>query len=268
MKAGRKTTRRAKKSVKITKMVPLRPMPDTTKVQVQTQVRRILARRLENKAVGWNVETCVSHNSAISSADCYPLVQQIAPGTGGTAQQRQGDRITPKSLVVRGVVALDNEDMNTSQDIYVRVVIASQKNIKVGSAITGGVDASRLLRPAIAGSPEQPFNGNTQELTYPINKELFRVYMDKTFKLTSAQVQSGVVGFGSVEANAGYSRRWGYRFKSLPSALTYDDGNGDWANNFAPFVAIGYAFSDCTPPDTITTRIKSNTFSLLEYEDA
>lgn len=260
------TTRRAKKTVKITKTVKVPKMKDTMKAQVLSTVRRLLSRDAENKAVGWNVETCVSHNSAISSADCYPLVQQIVSGT--SAQQRIGDKLKPKSLTVRGVLALANEDLNTSQDIYVRVVIASQKNIKVGSAINGGVDAGRLLRPAIAGSDMVPFNGNTQELTYPINKELFRVYMDRVFKLTSVAADTGLAGHGSVEANAGYSRRWQYQFKDLPASFSYDDGNGDWANNFAPFIAIGYAFSDCTEPDLVTTRIKSNTFSLLEYEDA
>lgn len=222
----------------------------------------MIARQSENKAVGWNVEANVQHNSAISSGDCEPLVQQIVAGT--SAQQRIGDRIKPKSLKVKGVVSFNSDDCTTSQNIYVRVVIASQKNIKVGSDVAGGsVDALRLLRPALAGSDMVQFTGTTEQLNYPINKELFRVYYDRTFKLSS-----GVVTGGSVETQPLYSKRWSYRFKQLPSALTYDDGNGDWANNFAPFVAIGYAFSDGSSPDTLTTRIISNTYSLLEYEDA
>lgn len=226
----------------------------------------MIARETENKAIGWKLEDNVAHNSAISPADCIPVVQEIADGTN--AQQRVGDRVKPKSLKVSGVVSFDNNDLNTSQDIYVRVVIAAQKNIKVGSAVTGGVDTDHLLRPAFAGLDQIAFDGNTLNLNMPINKELFRVYYDKIHKLTSAQVSTGIVGFGSVEANAGYSKRWSYKFKKLPASLTYDDGNGDWANNFAPFLAIGYAFSDGTAPDTVTTRIRSSVTSLLEYEDA
>lgn len=227
----------------------------------------MMARETENKAIGYKVESCVAHNSPIGTADCYPLIQQIAAGT--SAQQRIGDRVKPKSLKVHGTIAFNNQVLNTSQDIYVRIVILAQKNIKVGSAVAaGGVDTGHLLRPCFAGADQQAFTGNTFDLNLPINKDLFRVYYDRTHKLTSAAVQTEVVGLQSVEANAGYSKRWSYRFKSLPAALTYDAGNGDWANNFAPFVATGYAFSDCTDPDVITTRIKANVFSLLEFEDA
>lgn len=222
----------------------------------------MIARQSENKAIGWNVEANVQHNSAIGAADCEPLVQQIAQGT--TSQTRQGDRVKPKSLKVSGVVSFNNDDCTTSQNIYVRVVIAAQKNIKVGNDVAAGsVDTAHLLRPALAGGAEVAFSGTTMNLNYPINRDLFRVYYDRTFKLAS-----GVVTGGSVETQPLYSKRWSYRFKQLPASLTYDAGNGDWANNFAPFVAIGYAFSDGSSPDTVTTRIISNTYSLLEFEDA
>lgn len=229
---------------------------------VKRMVKREVAKNLENQLISWDVEPNVAHNSPIGPADCKPIVQEIAPGD--TAQQRKGDRLKPKSLTVRGVVSFDNGDLNTSQDVYVRVVIASQKNIKVGSAVAGGgVDTDHLLRPGTVGADQIAFTGQTMDLNYPINKDLFRVYYDKTFKLTSMNVTAG-----SCEANGGYSRRWSYRFKQLPASFTYDDGNGNWANNFAPFLAIGYAFSDGTGPDTVTTRIRSHVNARLEYEDA
>lgn len=233
-----------------------------TKKAVTKIVKSVISRNTENQVIAWNLDACTQHNSPIGPADCVPVVQQITQGP--TAQQRKGDRIKPKSLVVRGTIAFGNEDLNTAQDIYVRVVILAQKNIKVGSAIAGaGVDTAHLLRPGLVGADQLPFSGNTIDLNYPINRDLFRVYMDKVIKLTSMNVVAG-----AREANMGYSRRWSYRFKSLPANLTYDDGNGDWANNFAPFMAIGYAFSDCTAPDTVTTRLVSNVTSMLEYEDA
>jgi len=222
----------------------------------------MIARQSENKAVGWNVEANVQHNSAIGAADCEPVLQEI--GQGLTSQARVGDRIKPKSLKVHGVVSFNPDDCTTSQNIYVRVIIAAQKNIKVGSDVAGGsVDTGHLLRPALAGGAEVPFAGNTMDLNYPVNRDLFRVYYDRTFKLSS-----GVVTGGSVETQPLYSKRWSYRFKQLPAALTYDAGNANWANNFAPFVAIGYAYSDGSSPDVATTRLITNTYSLLEYEDA
>lgn len=229
---------------------------------MKTEVKRAIARDTENKQIGWAVELDTQHNSGITSADCYPLVQQISQGT--TAQSRLGDRVKPKSLKVRGVLSFNPDDCTTSQNIYARVVILAQKNIKVGSSVAGGgVDANRLLKPSLVATPESQFAGNTMDLNTPINTELFRVYMDKTIKLTTS-----VVSGGGREAMPLYSARWSKIIKQLPASFTYDMGNGDWANNFAPFVAVGYAYSDSTAPDTITTKLVHNVLSVLDYEDA
>lgn len=243
-------------------------MKDTTRAGVLAVVRRILDRRTEDKFVGWKVEENVVHNSPISSADCYPVLQNIAPldtATGNLAQQRNGDRIKPKSLIVRGVLSFNpDQPSNTSQNLLVRVCILSQKNIKVGSAVTGGVDSGRLLRPGYAGvgTDQIPFNGFTIDVNAPINKDLFRVYMDKTFIMSSQ-----IVTAGAVEQQLN-SKRWRYVFKQLPTTLSYDEGNGDWANNFAPFLCIGYAYADGTAPDVLQSRLVSNTSSFLTFEDA
>lgn len=228
-------------------------------------VKQMIGRNLQNKRVGFQIEQSVNHNSAISGADCEPIVGEILPindnSTQNTGSMRVGDRITPKSLTVRGVVSLNPGNAgSTQQDIYVRVVVAAQKSIKVGSQVlAGSVDANRLLKPGFAANDQVPFTGATEELSYPINTDAFKVYYDKVFKLHAS------INGGQFPA---YSKRWSYRFKSLPTALTFDDGNGDWVNNFAPFVAIGYAYSDGTSPDVATTRLITQTTSFLDFEDA
>lgn len=230
-------------------------------------MKKLLGRKTENKAVGWVVEGNVSHNSGVTAADCYPLVQDIGQldVTGGisSAVQRIGDKIQPKSLRVRGCISVKTGQL-TAQNLYVRVMILSQKDIKVASQVIGGsVNANALLRPMLntaAGDDEIQYTGSTQTSLYPINTDLFRVYMDKTFKLSPAQ--------NLTVENPGGAFRWEYDFKQLPANLTYDEGNGNYANNFAPFVAIGYCYADGTAPDVATTRIISNTYSLLSFEDA
>ena len=231
-------------------------------------VRQMLAKNIENKTVGNPVETNVLHNSPIGAADCVPLIPQIPPmnvnNTTDTSMLRIGDRISPKSLRVKGTVSFTPQSVTTTQNIYVRIIIAAQKNIKVGSQVaSGAVDSSHLLRPAFpgAGIVAAAFDGNTDSLDFPVNRDLFRVYMDKIIKL-APQASTGV------ETMPMYSARWSYRFKSLPAHLTFDTGNGDWVNNFAPFVGVGYAYSDGTSPDILTTRIRSNIYSALEFEDA
>lgn len=191
-----------------------------------------------------------------------PLLQQIAQGV--SAQQRVGDRIKPKSLRMRGVVSFMSDTCNTLQNVYVRLLVLAQKNIKVGSAITaGGVDTDHLLRPAYAGSDQEAFAGLTRNLYEPINTDLFTVYMDKVVKLTCSLATGG-----GREAMPLYSARYSFTMKKLPAALTYDDGNGDWANNCAPFFAMGYAFPDGTTDLVITRRFINTCSSILQYEDA
>jgi len=240
-------------------------MKPTQKAGILSLVKQMIAKNLQNKRIGFQIEQSVNHNSAISGADCEPIVGEIVQlntsSTQATSSMRIGDRITPKSLTVRGVVSLNPGNAGTSQqDFYVRVVIASQKSIKVGSQVlAGSVDANRLLKPGFAAADQVPFTGATEELSYPLNTDAFKVYYDKVFKLHAS------INGGQFPA---YSKRWSYRFKSLPSTLSFDEGNGDWPNNFAPFVAIGYAYSDGTSPDSVTTRLITQTTSFLDYEDA
>jgi len=235
------------------------------RASVLSVVRKMLNKNLENKRVGFQVETAVLHNSAISGADCEPLIGEIVPintsSSQNTTTMRIGDKIRPKRLTVKGIVSLRPENANsTAQDIYVRVILASQKSIKVGSQVLAGqVDTARLLKPGFASDDQTSFDGDSEQLSYPINTDAFKVYQDKIFKLHGPTDNS---------AFPVYSKRWSYTFKSLPSSLTYDEGNGDWANNFAPFVAIGYAYPDGTDPDTVTTKLVSYVTTFLDYEDA
>lgn len=263
---GRGATRKAKTAAKA-----VRRLKPSTKKAITTIAKRVYSRNTENKLIGWVVEKNVSHNSAISGADCEPLIQQITEldsTVAPSATQRVGDRVTPKSLMVKGMVSLKPSTSSSCQPVFVRVVIAAQKSIKVGSqVIAGAVDTNRLLRPGFStglGSDQIPFSGNTAELQFPINKDLFRVYYDRIIRLGSGVAS----GSGPDAPYPDYGKMWSYRFKQLPTSLTWDAGNGDWNNNFAPFVAIGYAYSDGTVPDTVTTKIVSNTTSHLMFEDA
>lgn len=237
------------------------------KAGVLAVVRRMINRSAENKVIGNKVEDGVVHNSPIGSSDCEPIVPEIAPmdsATGSTATQRIGDRVTPKSLTVKGLVSINPEQgTNSLGDLYVRILILSQKDIKVGARINSlDVDTGSLLRPAFptVGDSEVAFTGKTMELHYPVNRDKFRVYYDKIHRIKMTKNLSQ-------DTWEQYSFRWSYTFKELPASLTFDEGNGNWPNNFAPFVTMGYAYADGSAPDTAQVKIISNTFSQLTYED-
>lgn len=262
--AGLKT-----KTVKMTRKVKVRPLSAPVQAAVQSVVKRQIARAIENKRVGFKVEDFVPHNSPVSAGDCVPLIGQIEqtnPASGNNSLQRTGDKLMPKSLRVRGIVALRPDTQTSTQSLYVRVMILAQKDLKVGSQVQAGqVDAAHLLSPDYNTAPgidQQAYDGSTASTFMPINTDKFRVYYDRVFKLspaTNATVQNELNCF-----------RWSYTFKKskLPQSLTYDAGNGDWINNFAPFLAIGYAYADGTAPDTVNTKIRSHCDATLTWEDA
>lgn len=223
-----------------------------------TVAKRATARAIPNKAVGWQVEALTDHNSPISLGDMYPLVQQLTKGD--EIYQREGDRVKPKSLTVKGQISLNPDYNPDTKAMYVRVVIAQQKTVRSVSNF-GSLDPDHLLKPTFAGASEQAFGGGEPQLAYPINRDLYRVYMDKTFLITPTGAAGG-------DTRIGNQKKWSYRFKQLPATLTYDAGNGDYCNNFAPFVALGYAYADGTGADVLVTRIQHSVYSQLTFEDA
>lgn len=227
---------------------------------VRQVAKGVLSRASENKVIGLLVEDGVQHNFPIGSADCEPLLPEISQGP--FSNQRVGDRIKPKRLTIHGVCSLNPLQGWAAQgDIYGRIMILAQKDVKVGSQVLGGsIDAAHLLRPGLAATQQAPFSGNTQDLLYPVNNDKFKVYMDKKIKFS-------IVKEDAVETMTRYSARWSYTFKNLPASLTFDEGNGDWVNNFAPFVCTGFAYSDNQGPETIQTKFITNVYSHFEYED-
>lgn len=238
-------------------------MRDTQKAQTLALVKKMISKDTENKSVGFIVEDSVLHNSPISAADCEPLIGEIPQGVDQF--NRIGDRIKPKSLVVRGTLALNGSSITggyTKVPLRVRVMILSQKDIKVGAQVqSGAVDTNHLLEPNIAVANEVDYSGTTINALFPVNKDLFRVYYDKTFTLCGSEPEG-------VEAINRFCASWSYRFKSLPSSFGFDNGNGDWVNNFAPFLAIGYSYPDGSSADTLSRRLVSTAYARLEYEDA
>ena len=136
---------------------------------------------------------------------------------------------------MKGVLSLNQLALTRQGDLYARILILAQKDVKVGSSVLGGsVDTGTLLKAGFGSTGDTvPFDGTSMALNYPINTDKFRVYMDKIVKFTLCEESA-------VEGVPRYSARWSYTFSKdkMPASLTFDTSNGDWCNNFAPFLAI------------------------------
>lgn len=234
-------------------------MKEVAKAQVIQVVKKMINNDVENKEIGWQVEQ-TTHNSTITVADCAPIIQTISNGNDG--QSRVGDRITPKRLTVKGVLACNPAYNPDTKPMLVRVIIAAQKNQKVSTLTPTNTDTNHLLLSADPGAPEVNFDGTRQALFYPVNSNKFRSYYDRIFTVCPTSAASGFPLANEV-------KRFTYRFKQMPTHFSFDQGSGDAVNNFAPFLAIGYAYADGSLPDTgIVTRIATSVYSQLSFEDA
>lgn len=218
----------------------------------------MISRDAETKERGFILEQNVVHNAPISDADVIPIVGSIPEGTDSLT--RLGDRIKPKSLTVRGIISTNPDYNPNNKPLIVSVYILSCKDRKTNALVQAGAGLADLLKPNIGGTEQVPFDGSTLRSTFPVNTEKFRVYYQKKLLLAPGSVTAGTRQFEAL--------RWKYSFKQLPASLTFDEATGDDANNFAPFLVMGYSYADGTVGETLQTRIISNAFSQLRYEDA
>jgi len=210
--------------------------------------------------VGYDVELSVVHNSAISDADVRPILGSITQGVDDN--QRIGDRVKPKSLSVRGVIGLNPENNPNNKPMIVTVMLLGCKDKKTNALVQAGAGMADLLKPNIYGTEEVPWDGTTIRSTYPVNTEKFRVYYQRQFKICPGSLGAGTREFDFV--------KWRHTFKAskMPASLTWDEGTGDDCNNFAPFLVIGYCYTDGSAPDVLGTRLISQCHSEFIYEDA
>lgn len=242
-----------------------------TQAAVTTIVKKAIHKEIENKRVGLHVVDD-TFNSAIGG-DAYSLLPPIQPVSSAasgasTGNLRQGDRVRPRYLVVRGTVQWD---VDYATNFYcnpatARLMILTQKNIKVGNAAgMAAVDLGHLLKDNIGTDVAHSYTGDAYDNLAPINTELFKVHMDKKVKLLPYYAGNAA----SAGMASGTNRTYSFVKKiKCPATLTFDDGNGVFANNFAPFFVFGAVFDDGTAPTTVRTPWRVVVSSILDYEDA
>jgi len=218
----------------------------------------MIGKEAENKTRGFNVEQNVLHNAAIGDGDVVPILGSIPEGT--SSNERLGDRVRPKSLTVRGVIGLNPDYNPNNKPMIISVYVLSCKDKKTNALVTAGAGLADLLKPNIGGTEQVPWDGSTMRSTYPVNSEKFKVHYAKQFRIAPGSLAGGTREFDYV--------KWKYSFKSLPASLTWDEGTGDDCNNFAPFLAIGWCYTDGTAGTITEQRLTSCCFSQLSYEDA
>lgn len=242
-------------------------VPASLGAATRVGVREIINRLAETKYVS-SAQTR-QFNSTISSAtECYPLVPQVSQGFDD--YQRTGDKISPKYLVVKGY--LQYHSSITSQPYVppstVRIMILSQKNIKVGSAVSTSVDTQHLIKDNQGGGAARPYQGVPTDNLSQINPDLFTVHMDRKVKLNwlNQHTLDGATPAPGWQVGNDLTKYFYCRIP-CPKTLTFDQGNADYPNNFAPFICVGGVNDDGSAAWTVGTPYNVCWLSTLYYKD-
>lgn len=267
--AGMKTTRRRYPIVQRTvggrKVINTRAVAQIAKAVVRKEA--------EDKLV--SVAGSANFNSTISSSsECYPVIPQITQGTGD--HQRIGDKVRGKYLYIKGQIQYTDDYLNSlGTTLYVppvtcRVMILSQKNIKVGGDVPSRVDVAHLLKDNVGTGVARPYNATGWDNEAPINKDLFKVHMDKKVKFNFIRYNYFAGGGNATESQVvGNDRTKTFYCRiKLPATMTFDDGNLDYPNNIAPFLCFGSVCDDTSAPYTVGTPFNVRWLSTAYFEDS
>jgi len=218
----------------------------------------------------------------------YPLLPPLLVGTAD--HERIGDKIRPKSLVVKFQIALNGQGAATtqqlaSQNIYARLMCLSDKAIKfipdlvnnLAVNIVGTPVDTQLLDLGDGSSSGIGVLG-PNEFSKRINRKKYTVHHDKILKL-----QKGVGGtnqptglvFGTLQYNSPLMTHMLTLRIPCPKSLSYNLNGAsylNYPNNFAPFFCMALMTMDGQQNPAYQTNlnnsVKLNYVVHFDYEDA
>jgi len=242
-----------------------------SKAAVVSLVKDVMAREIETKYVS-QIKANTSFNSEITNADiitCLPELQQMDSSNVGAAWQRNGTKISPKSLTLKCHWSLT--PVARSSAIVVHYFILTSRQYKSASALSG-VQMGRMLRSGGA-SLAQLFDGLIPSAQLPINDQDFIVLKRGSFTL---QKNTGTVQDSTTAGNQPIvnpvCKSKTFRLK-VPKKLTYEQDNTAprtvlYPNGYAPFMVFGYTHQDNSTPDVVNQDVSCVARADLWFDDA
>lgn len=262
---------------KYTRKQPMGRRKKASKAKVSVPVKNAIVRAVrqahptETKfATLWDGQQSVSNrygvqfNATIGTGSNYALVPEIPLGT--QVGERSGNKISPKKMVVDFWICATN--YLSAVDLVARLFILESLNIK-DTAQINTIDMSTLLD---YGQAQGPFQGFASQLHGAVNRDQFKVHMDRTFKLQKGYGQGpNLVNayLGNVEQPTTF-----YHCRvtlKCPKVLHYRDGAATLPDGWAPFFNAGYcvpSMIDTDGVDVTNSRIQVSWTSTLYYTDA
>lgn len=230
-------------------------------------VKRVVLKAQETKYVSTRYDTL--HNSSISAADATAICPAIAQGTDDF--QRIGDKVRGTYLILKGKVQYDTAYLESNGTTFIppvtlRMLILSQKNIRSNDQIANWSYAA-LLKDNVGVGVGRQYQGGPWDNLAPINKDLFKVHMDKKIKLNWVHPVNVTT---TVDQGATGNDRTRYFTCKIPvkKNLYFDSSVGGFPDNFAPFFVMGGVCDDGSAPYSTGTPYRVSWLSTLYFKDA
>lgn len=173
-----------------------------SKPTVEQRVARAISRSTETKQVAWyngptpsngtyGQANYIIQNSTITSntTDILRLLPYVVQGTGDN--QRIGERISPKSLIVQGTVMMNIANtqrvagnVGVFTDIYVVIYVLQHVTAKSYTALGTSNDFTQLLRDGEGTT--KPFMGHVWDSQMPVEDAYYRLLKKKKYRLRYA----------------------------------------------------------------------------------
>lgn len=236
---------------------------------VKKIVKKTISRSAETKFVSAKYDA--THNSTITNGDINALCPLVTQGDDDF--QRTGDRITGKYLIVRGKVQWDTSYLISNgttnmPPVTCRILILSQNNVKNNGQIPAQVSDQYILKDNVGVGTARNYGGGAWDNLAPINRDLFKVHLDKKIRLNWVHSINGTTTVDQAAVGNDHTR---YFYCRIPvkKVLKFDESmpTPNAPNNFAPFFAFGSVCDDGSTPYTIGTPFRVSWLSTLYYTD-
>ena len=238
------------------------------------KVLSVIHREAETKEAFTSI-SYVNYNSAISGlADAGRIIPNVTVGSND--YQRVGDQIRAQKLTFDGILQFPPITGTTLMNnpglarIGVRVMIVTPKSYpNWASASTAPSDWTQWLLKK--GGITSGFDGSVIDLYAPVNSDAITKHFDKVFYMNQPWINHNGSTTDVAMSSAGITRHIHKVFKFKNSVFKYDSNvdGGLTPTNKGMFIVVGYAYTDgSTSPDILTTRVRMQYATRLQYEDA
>lgn len=234
-------------------------------------VKSVIAKEIETKFVSETVSNG-PYNSEITNADVIavlPKLQAMDNSNVGSAWQRTGTKISPKSLTLHCQWSLT--PVTRSSAVVVHYFILTSKIYKATPSLSAA-QMGRLLRSG-ASTLAEPFTGFINNSQLPINDQDFNVITRGHFTLqkNTGDVQDSTTA-GNQPIVSPVCKIKTFKIP-VPSKLTYDQDNAlprlvFYPNGYAPFLVFGYTHQDGSTPDMAFQDVSLVARANMWFDDA